>query len=79
MDLTWEYITEIIIKKWQIKSLEKAKKIAKAIETIEMECGIHECKITFSECFFCPDIDLNKLIDTPMEECLKEIIEICNN
>lgn len=54
----------------QVKSLEKAKKLAKALEIIEEECGIHEVEISIEGLFVCPWIDLGRLKSTGMEKLL---------
>lgn len=71
---------EIKIKNLQIKSLEKAQKLAAALQVIEEECGIHEVKITMSNIFVCPWINLSELQNTEMEKLLSELIfKIKNN
>lgn len=72
-----EYTTEIHIYYWQIKSLEKAKKVAKALEILEEEMWIHTTRLYMKWCFFCPEIDLSKLGDTYMEKHLIDIILQC--
>jgi len=52
------------IENCQIKSLEKAKLVAQALDTLEKECGIHETMISFKGMFICPDIDLTKLANS---------------
>lgn len=58
----------------QIKSLEKARKLAEALNTIEEECGIHHVDITLKDCFICGWMDLHKLDQTPMEELIRDIL-----
>lgn len=65
---------QIILKNIQIKSLEKAQKLAQAINTIEEECGIHEVNIKVVDPFICPWIDLGLLNNTPMETLLSGIL-----
>lgn len=65
---------EIILKNLQIKSLKKAKKLAKALSVIEIECGIRETKVTIIDPFICPDIDLRKLKDTETEIFLRNLL-----
>lgn len=62
----------IHIENCQVKSLEKAQLLAKALDTIEKECGIHEVDISFKNCFICPDIDLTHLTNSqePMERLI---------
>jgi ABC-type branched-subunit amino acid transport system ATPase component len=64
---------EIVLNNLQIKSLEKAKKLAKALTVIEEECGIYEVRITIDNLFICPWIDLDKLCTTEMEKLLLEL------
>ena len=60
----------IILENLQVKSLEKAKKLAAALEVIEEECGIHNVEITIKGFFICPWIELHKLDATDMEKLL---------
>ncbi len=66
---------EIILEGIQIKSLSKAKLLAKHLSVIEEECGIHEVKITIKNPFICPWIDLNFLNKTPMERLIRNIFK----
>ena len=47
---------EIKITGVQVKSLEKSRKLSKAIEIIKEECGIRKVLITFDHFFVCPSI-----------------------
>ena len=67
--------SEIKLTGLQIKSLEKAQKLASSLNTIEEECGIKHVKITLEDCFVCEWIDLSKLNKTPMEDLLRGLIE----
>lgn len=58
----------------QIKSLAKARKVARALDTLEVECGIGPTWITFENVFLCPDIDWNKLDKTPMQRSMRKIV-----
>lgn len=58
----------------QIKSLKKAKLLAKSISVIEEECGIHQVRITIKDIWVCPDINLNELNKTPTEILLKDLL-----
>lgn len=60
----------IVLKNIQIKSLKKFKKLARALDVIEEECGIKETRITVKNIFFCSDIDKKKCKSTPMEKLL---------
>lgn len=71
-----KHITEIIIKNWQVKSLKKAKLLAKALDIIEKEIWIHCVKITLDTMFICPDININLLNKTPMQKILRDIMKI---
>jgi len=73
-ELFWEYTSEIKIYLGQVKSLEKAKKICGALTILEEEMCIHSTRLYIEWCFFCPDIDLSQLGNTPMEILLREII-----
>lgn len=61
---------KIKLENLQVKSLEKAKKLANALEVIEEECGIHEVEIEISGFFVCPWIDLTQMQSTGMEKLL---------
>jgi hypothetical protein len=64
----------IILKGIQIKSLKKARLLAKHLSVIEEEFGIHEVKITLKDIFVCYWLDLSKLDKTPMERLLSGIL-----
>lgn len=64
---------KIKLENLQVKSLKKAKKLAKALEVIEEECGIHEVEIIIDNIFICPWIELYKLDKTGMEKLLAEL------
>ena len=66
--------SEIILKNCQIKSLEKARKVAKLLSLLEEETGIRETRITLDGLFICPWIDLAELNKTEMEIVLRDII-----
>jgi len=66
---------KIILDSLQVKSLEKAKRLAYALNIIEEECGIHETNITITDMFICPWIDLKKLNATEMEKLLQELFK----
>jgi len=69
---------KIILKNLQVKSLVKAKKLAKALEIIEEECGIHEVEISIDGFFICPWIELHKLDNSSMEKLLAELFVKAN-
>ena len=58
----------------QVKSLEKLKLLSNLLDTMEKEFGIKSVRIVFDDCFICPDINLDKLGNKPMDKLLKEII-----
>ena len=64
---------KIKLENLQVKSIEKAKKLAKALEVIEEECGIHEVEIEISGFFVCPWIDLTQMQSTGMEKLVAEL------
>jgi len=66
---------EIILDGFQIKNLEKAKKLSKALSIIEEECGIKEVRITFKNLFICPWIKLDKLNKTKMELLVRNLLK----
>jgi hypothetical protein len=68
---------EIRLTGCQIKSIEKARIVAAALHTLEVETGIKVCRIRLVDCFICPDIDnmaLDTLNQTPMERTLQGLI-----
>lgn len=64
---------KIRLENLQVKSIDKAKKLAKALEVIEEECGIHEVEIEISGFFVCPWIDLTQMQSTGMERLVAEL------
>lgn len=60
----------------QFKSIEKLRLLAKTLDTMEKEFGIREVRISFENCFVCPDIDLTKLTNSkkPMERIVGNIL-----
>jgi len=65
---------EIKLTGLQVKSLKKAKLLAKALAVIEEECGIKEVRITMADTFVCPWIDLMDLDKTEMEALLFDLL-----
>lgn len=59
----------------QIKSEECFHLFAEAVDQIESRCGIHSCRITLKNIFFCPDIDRDNCRNTPTERLLISIVE----
>lgn len=59
----------------QLKSAEKVRALARALDIIEKECGIRSVKVTFEDTFICPDIDWGKLNRTPMQRVIRRIVE----
>lgn len=66
--------SKIILKGLQIKSLEKAKKLAYAINIIEEECGIRNTEIVFKDIFLCEWIEKEKLNETEMECLIRDLL-----
>lgn len=64
---------KIKLENLQVKNLDKAKKLAKALEVIEEECGIHEVEIEIAGFFVCPWIDLTQMQNTDMEKLVAEL------
>lgn len=62
----------IHIENCQVKSLEKAQLLAKLLDQMEKEFGIHEVLISFKNNFICPDMDLTVLSNStvPMERLI---------
>jgi len=67
--------SHILLRGLQVKSLAKAKKLAAALNVIEVECGIRSVRITVEDVFMCPWIDLKKLNRTPMEKLLAGVLQ----
>ena len=66
--------SKIILKGLQIKSLEKAKKLAYALNIIEEECGVKNVEIVLKDMFFCEWIDTKQLNETQMECLIRDIL-----
>jgi hypothetical protein len=66
--------SQIILKGLQIKSLEKAQKLAYALNIIEEECGIKQTEIVLKDMFLCGWIDKNDLGSTEMECLLRDML-----
>ena len=64
---------KILLQNLQVKSLKKAKMLARALEIIEEECGIHEVEIEIDGFFVCPWIDLTQMQGSEMEKLLTEL------
>ena len=62
----------IHIENCQIKSLETALSVAHHLDQLEKTIGIHSVRISFKDCFICPDIDLTVLSNSsvPMEKLI---------
>lgn len=65
--------SKISLSNLQVKSIEKARRLAKALEIIEEECGIHEVEISIDGFFVCPWIKISELQLTEMEKLLAEL------
>lgn len=59
----------------QIKSLEIAKQVAAAVDTIEKVAGIRSVYIEMDGTFVCPDIDFDQLNETPMEKLFADVLK----
>lgn len=66
---------QIVLEGIQVKSVEKFKRLAAAVNVIEEECGIHEVDITLKDIFFCPWIDVEQCRETPMERLLISCVQ----
>lgn len=67
--------SKITIENCQIKSADKFKAVAQAIDTIEIETFVGSGLISFVGMFICPDIDLLQFLKSPnaTERLLAEI------
>lgn len=68
---------EIRLSNCQIKSLAIARKVARHLSEIESVVGIRETRITFVDCFICPDItdeEVDSLNRTATEKAVRAII-----
>ena len=72
-------VSQVILKHIQIKSIKKARKLAKVLNIIEIECGIQSVEFRLIDSFICPDINENKLGKTPMEKVLRRLIKAYRN
>jgi hypothetical protein len=66
--------SEIKLTGCQIKSIEILRNVCEALDTIEKQAGICSVMIRFDDCFICPDIDIDLLNRTPMEQILQALI-----
>ncbi len=66
--------SKITLEHIQIKSVKKARRLAKALNILEIECGIQSVEFELRNSFVCPDVKLWKLGRTPMERTLKKLI-----
>jgi len=67
--------SKIILENIQIKNLVKARKLCRAINIIEEECGIKNVEIVLKNVFICEWIDKSKLNNTEMECLIRDIIK----
>ncbi|MGI8655466.1 MAG: hypothetical protein ACR2LC_09630 [Pyrinomonadaceae bacterium] len=58
----------------QIKSLEIARALAKALDMLEEKSGIGSVYIEMNDCFVCPDINLLRMNRTPMEKVFANVM-----
>jgi hypothetical protein len=68
--------SRITIANCQVKSIEIARELCKALDTIEKICGIESVVICFEQNFICPDIDLTLLSNSsdPMERLIGQLL-----
>lgn len=59
----------------QIKTLQKARALAKALEIIDAECAVHQLRLGLENVFLCSWVDLEKLNKTPMERFLRDSLK----
>lgn len=64
---------EIKLSGLQVKSIEKARRLAYALCIIEEECGIRSVKLTFKNMFICPWINFEELDKTDMERLMRDL------
>lgn len=67
--------SEIILKNVQFKSIEKVRKVCKALNDIEEESFIKVGKITIENSFVCPWINFDELRKTEMEKLISSILK----
>jgi len=67
--------SKIILKGLQVKSLDKARKLANALSVIEEECGIKEVELVFKDVFVCGWLDTSQLNTTEMELLIRDIMD----
>ena len=67
--------SKITLEHIQVKSIKKARRLAKALNIIEIECGIQSVEFILLNSFICCDVDESKLNKTPMEKTLNELIK----
>lgn len=59
----------------QIKSEAKLRKLARAIDIIEIELGVGPTWITLESCFICPDIVTSRVRRTPTQRLLAGLVD----
>ena len=64
----------ITLRGLQIKNIDKARKLAAAINTIEEECGVYHVEISLKDIFICEWIDLEELNGTEMECLIRDLL-----
>ena len=67
-------VTTIELTGIQIRSLEKARLLANALETIEDECGIMGTYVSIKSCYIADSDQLSRLDRTRMERTLRRIL-----
>lgn len=59
----------------QFKSLAIAEQVADALDIVDVHAGIHSVEFTLSDCFVCPDINLDMLDGTPFRVMLRGLLQ----
>lgn len=71
--------SKITLQNIQVKSIKKARRLAKALSILEIECGIQSVEFELRNSFICPDVKIWKLGKTPMERTLRKLIKSYRN
>ena len=65
----------ITLRGGQFKSLKAACEVAEAVGVIDRAWGIRSVRLALENTFVCPDLDLDRLCDTPEELWLRSVIK----
>jgi hypothetical protein len=71
--------SRIVLTHIQVKSLKKARKLARHLDKIEKNCGIQSVTFVLEDSFICCDVEVDKLNRTPMEMTLRDMIKKYRN